>query len=115
MHVSTDLFCSASIILPDKAGRQINIGGWAEGQCFQCGRMHLTGVAESTYGIRFYTPDGQPGTNSTNDWEEDWKAVSLQVLSLVIHRSPLILVTTARTLVSKRCYASQWLHPGYWG
>lgn len=27
MHVQTDVFCSAAIILPDKAGRQINVGG----------------------------------------------------------------------------------------
>lgn len=27
MHVKTDVFCSGSIILPDKAGRQINVGG----------------------------------------------------------------------------------------
>jgi hypothetical protein len=29
MHVQSDIFCSASLVLPDKAGRQINIGGWA--------------------------------------------------------------------------------------
>jgi hypothetical protein len=32
MHVKTNVFCSGSIILPDKAGRQINVGGWAEGK-----------------------------------------------------------------------------------
>jgi hypothetical protein len=37
MHVKTDVFCSAGLTLPDKAGRQINIGGWAN---------------DATYGIR---------------------------------------------------------------
>lgn len=27
--LKTDVFCSAGLILPDKAGRQINIGGWS--------------------------------------------------------------------------------------
>ena len=34
MHVKTDIFCSGSIVLPDKAGRQINVGGWAEGKYY---------------------------------------------------------------------------------
>ena len=64
MHPKTDVFCSASLILPDKGGRQINIGGWS---------------LESTYGLRFYTPDGSPGVNGTNDWEEDYDELALQV------------------------------------
>ncbi|KAJ7591598.1 hypothetical protein C8J56DRAFT_1137522 [Mycena floridula] len=64
MHVKTDVFCAASIILPDIGGRQINVGGWSE---------------DSTFGIRFYTPDGVPGTNGTNDWEENWQELSLQI------------------------------------
>jgi hypothetical protein len=64
LHPKTDVFCSASLILPDKAGRQINVGGWS---------------LESTYGIRFYTPDGSAGVNGTNDWEENWQELSLQV------------------------------------
>ncbi|KAK0449009.1 uncharacterized protein EV420DRAFT_787296 [Desarmillaria tabescens] len=63
MHVKTDVFCSGSIILPDKGARQINVGGWS---------------LESTFGVRLYTPDGVPGTNSTNDWEENWEELSLQ-------------------------------------
>ncbi|SJL08884.1 related to glyoxal oxidase precursor [Armillaria ostoyae] len=63
MHVKTDVFCSGSIILPDIGGRQINVGGWS---------------LESTFGIRIYTPNGVPGTNSTNDWEENWQELSLQ-------------------------------------
>ncbi|KAF9049496.1 copper radical oxidase with WSC domains [Hymenopellis radicata] len=63
MHVKSDVFCSASIILPDKAGRQINVGGWS---------------LQSTYGIRLYTPNGVEGVNSTNDWEEDYNTLKLQ-------------------------------------
>ena len=63
MHVKTDVFCSASIILPDIAGRQLNVGGWS---------------LESTRGIRLYTPDGSPGVNGSNDWEEDVSILALQ-------------------------------------
>lgn len=64
MHVKSDVFCSASIVLPDKAARQLNIGGWS---------------ANSLEGIRLYTPDGSPGVNGTNDWEENWNELHLQV------------------------------------
>lgn len=64
MHPKTDVFCAATIVLPDKRGRQINVGGWS---------------LESTYGIRFYTPDGAPGVNGTNDWEENYYRLRLQV------------------------------------
>lgn len=63
MHVKTDVFCSSSLTLPDKVGRQINIGGWA---------------LDATYGIRFYWPDGSPGVWGKNDWQENVNAVSLQ-------------------------------------
>ncbi|PQE03617.1 WSC domain-containing protein [Rutstroemia sp. NJR-2017a BBW] len=63
MHVKTDVFCSAGLVLPDRLGRQINIGGWA---------------LPSTIGLRFYTPDGAPGKWSTNDWEENYNEVGLQ-------------------------------------
>lgn len=63
MHVKTDIFCSASLTLPDRGGRQINIGGWAN---------------DATYGVRFYTPDGKPGVPGTNDWEENYQEVHLQ-------------------------------------
>jgi hypothetical protein len=55
MHLDTDVFCSASVMLPDKWGRILNIGGWS---------------APSTYGVRMYTPDGSPGVASHNDWIE---------------------------------------------
>jgi hypothetical protein len=64
MHVRTDVFCSASIILPDKGARQINVGGWS---------------LDSTYGVRLYYPDGSPGVNGTHDWEENVTELSLQV------------------------------------
>lgn len=62
MHVKTDVFCSASLTLPDKVGRQINIGGWAN---------------DATYGVRLYWPDGSPGVWGVNDWEENVDEVSL--------------------------------------
>ena len=67
MHVKSDVFCSASIVLPDKGARQLNVGGWS---------------LESTYGVRLYTPDGSPGVNGTNDWEENHNELSLQVRPL---------------------------------
>ncbi|KAI0071302.1 copper radical oxidase [Panus rudis PR-1116 ss-1] len=63
LHVKTDIFCSGSVVLPDKAGRQINVGGWAP---------------SSTFGVRLYWPDGSPGVNGTNDWEENVDELSLQ-------------------------------------
>ncbi|KIJ67360.1 copper radical oxidase [Hydnomerulius pinastri MD-312] len=63
MHVKTDVFCSGSIILPDKGARQINVGGWS---------------LDSTFGVRLYTPDGSPGVNGTNDWEENVNELTLQ-------------------------------------
>ena len=63
MHVQSDTFCAASIVLPDKAGRQVNVGGWS---------------VNSLYGVRFYAPDGSAGVNGTNDWEEDVNLISLQ-------------------------------------
>ena len=63
MHVETDVFCSGGLTLPDKVGRQINIGGWAN---------------DATYGIRLYWPDGSPGVWGQNDWQENVNEVSLQ-------------------------------------
>ncbi|KAF2668724.1 copper radical oxidase [Microthyrium microscopicum] len=56
MHPASDVFCSAALTLPDKFGRQLNIGGWS---------------GTSTYGVRLYTPDGSAGVNGTNDWLEN--------------------------------------------
>ena len=63
MHVQTDVFCSASLTLPDKVGRQINVGGWS---------------GTSTYGVRLYWPDGSPGVWGVNDWQENAAEVYLQ-------------------------------------
>ena len=52
----TDVFCSAGLTLPDKAGRQITVGGWS---------------GTSTYGIRLYWPDGSAGVKGKNQWTED--------------------------------------------
>ena len=64
MHVKSDVFCSASIVLPDKAARQLNVGGWS---------------LDSTQGVRLYWPDGSPGVNGTNDWQENFQELKLQV------------------------------------
>ena len=56
--LKTDVFCSAGLTLPDKGGRQINVGGWS-----------LT----STFGVRLYWPGGP-----TNDWQENVNELALQ-------------------------------------
>jgi hypothetical protein len=61
--LQTDVFCSAGLTLPDKKGRIINIGGWS---------------LDSTFGIRFYTPDGLPGVAGKNGWQENVDEVKLQ-------------------------------------
>lgn len=60
--LQTDVFCSAGLVLPDKGGRIINVGGWS---------------GTSTFGIRYYWPDGSPGKNSTHQWEENAAEVHL--------------------------------------
>jgi hypothetical protein len=64
MHIKTDMFCSAAVVLPDKAARILNIGGWAQ---------------SSAFSLRLYAPDGSAGVNGTNDWEEDPGEFQLQV------------------------------------
>jgi hypothetical protein len=61
--IKTDIFCAAGLTMPDRAGRQINIGGWS---------------LESLFGVRIYWPDGSAGVNGTNNWQEDVDAVKLQ-------------------------------------
>ena len=63
MHVKTDVFCSAGLVLPDRAGRQINIGGWS---------------GTSTFGVRLYTPSGSPGQWGNTDWQENANELHLQ-------------------------------------
>ena len=66
MHVKTDVFCSGAIVLPDRAARHLVVGGWS---------------LDSTFGVRLYAPDGSPGVNGTNDWEENNQVLRLQVRS----------------------------------
>jgi hypothetical protein len=61
--LKTDVFCAASVTLPDKAGRQLNIGGWS---------------TDSLYGVRLFTPDGSEGVKGVNDWEENFNEIALQ-------------------------------------
>jgi hypothetical protein len=62
--LQTDVFCSAGLTLPDKAGRQLTVAGWA---------------GTSNYGIRLYWPDGSAGVPGTNEWVEDPANLKLQV------------------------------------
>ena len=64
MHVKTDVFCSGAVVLPDRQARILNVGGFS---------------GQSTFGLRLYAPDGSPGVNGTNDWEEDPDNFKLQV------------------------------------
>jgi hypothetical protein len=104
MHVKTDVFCSGAVVLPDKAARILNVGGWS-----------LT----STFGIRLYAPDGSPGVNGTNDWEEDPDTLQLQVR--VAYPRPYHVYSigaqrvrrTGWTLVSDRTCSVQWQCPYY--
>lgn len=64
LHPKTDVFCSGGVTLPDRAGRQLNVGGWS---------------ADSLYGVRLYWPDGELGTAGTNDWQENVNELSLQI------------------------------------
>ncbi|EFW13530.1 copper radical oxidase [Coccidioides posadasii str. Silveira] len=63
MHVKTDIFCSGGLVLPDRAGRQLTVGGWS---------------GTSTHGVRLYWPDGSPGKPSVNDWQENPDELALQ-------------------------------------
>ena len=87
MHVKTDVFCSAAVVLPDKAARILNVGGWS---------------LESTYGIRLYAPDGSPGVNGTNDWEENPDTLQLQVSITLIR--PCISVFNKFSMQGSRWY-----------
>jgi len=49
--LDTDVFCSAGVTLPDKAGRILTVGGWA---------------GQSNFGVRMYSPDGSAGVFGTN-------------------------------------------------
>ncbi len=59
LHVKSDVFCAAGVTLPDKVGRQLNLGGWA---------------GDATYGTRLYWPDAA----GTHDWQENVNVLKLQ-------------------------------------
>ena len=64
MHTQTNTWCSAAVVLPDKAARIFNVAGWSN---------------DAAQGLRFYAPDGSPGVDGTNDWEENPNIFRLQV------------------------------------
>ena len=64
MNVNDEIFCSAGLILPDKTGRLLNIGGWSD---------------QALYGIRLYTPSGSLGVTGNTDWQADYNNAVLQV------------------------------------
>ena len=100
MHVKSDVFCSASIVLPDKAARQLNVGGWS---------------LDSTQGVRLYWPDGSPGVNGTNDWQENFEELHLQVRMLINYAFRTLFLTppAAPEMVPLCSRALQRVDPGY--
>jgi hypothetical protein len=63
LHVQDEIFCSADLVLPDKAGRLLNIGGWSD---------------TALQGVRLMTPSGSFGVQGNTDWEEDLANAELQ-------------------------------------
>ncbi|KAH8661991.1 copper radical oxidase [Xylariales sp. PMI_506] len=62
LQLETDVFCSASVVLPDKVGRQLNVGGWS---------------LESLHGVRLFTPNSSLGVQGITQWEENVDELSL--------------------------------------
>jgi hypothetical protein len=63
LHVNDEIFCSASLVLPDKTGRILNIAGWSD---------------SALYGVRLLTPSGDLGVQGNTDWQEDLNNAALQ-------------------------------------
>jgi hypothetical protein len=59
MHVNDEIFCSASLVLPDKTARILNIGGWSD---------------SALLGIRMVTPS----LTGPTDWQQDDGSAQLQ-------------------------------------
>jgi hypothetical protein len=59
MHVQDEIFCSASLVLPDKTARILNIGGWSD---------------DALLGIRMLTPS----LTGPTDWQQDAGNAKLQ-------------------------------------
>ena len=90
MHTETNTWCSAAVVLPDKGARVFNVAGWSD---------------DAAQGLRFYTPDGSPGVNSTNDWEENPNIFRLQVRwDIHSHSTCKVLVLNKFTVQSQRWY-----------
>ncbi|KAI9199786.1 glyoxal oxidase N-terminus-domain-containing protein [Polychytrium aggregatum] len=64
LHVITDIFCSAGVILPVPAATLINTGGWSD---------------VALYGVRAFNPCGSNGVSGTCDWVENNQISKLQV------------------------------------
>src|SRR5262245_20357764 len=88
MHVLDEIFCSASIVLPDKTGRILNIAGWSDA---------------ANFGIRLLTPDGSFGVQGTKDWEQDPTNIVLQV-SLLLRWSNLHFYDSHNAVQRPRWY-----------
>ena len=102
MHTLTNTWCSAVVVLPDKAARILNAAGWN---------------FDASQGLRLYAPDGSPGVNGTNDWEENPRTFHLQVRWRIhSHSICKVLVLnkihyTVPTLVSNSIKFGQWQCP----
>jgi hypothetical protein len=62
--LQTDVFCSAGLIIPDIAERQLTVGGWA---------------GTSSFSVRLYCPDGSACVPGTNEWVGDPGVLQFQV------------------------------------
>lgn len=90
MDTLTNTWCSAAVVLPDKAARIFNVAGWSD---------------DATQGLRFYTPNGSPGVNGTNDWEENPNTFQLQVRwHIHSHSTCQVLMLNEFTIQSQRWY-----------
>ncbi len=92
MHTETNTWCSATVVLPDRAARILNAAGWSD---------------DASEGLRLYAPDGSPGINGTNDWEENSTTFRLQVRWRIHpHSTCKVLVLNKFTIQSERWYPS---------
>ena len=92
MHTQTNTWCSAGVVLPDRAARVLNVAGWSH---------------DATQGLRLYAPDGSLGVNGTHDWEENPETFRLQVRWRIhSHSICKVLVLNGFTIQSQRWYPS---------
>jgi hypothetical protein len=94
------MFCSAGLVLPDKAGRVANLAGWNQ---------------QAVYGVRLYTPSGSPGHPGNTDWQEDVNTVRLQVRIFVFTIPCLIFAVVDKSLLcAETPLVSECFAPGQW-